>query len=146
MSNSLIESVHNAKSVYGEVKIGKVVPYRLVIYKAGLFTLVTDEMLTNPDEKQKNFANNFLEVLKGEFKKRDIVLIESTGNEQGIMEIKIAYRPGVPMLSGGAAGVRLIIGDAEIKRVVVTSAAGISDESVIKNSSGRLAKEVAQSF
>lgn len=58
----LVETVRNTKTIYGDtmqkVKIEhKVVLYKIVLYKHNLFgSIVSDEILLEPNEFQKKFA------------------------------------------------------------------------------------------
>ena len=146
---SLVEVRGNLKTVYGDVekkvKIDKIVPYKLVLYKAGIQTTVTDEVLLEPSETQKRFAKYFIQFLKKEFERKGIVLVESN---QEILEIRIAYHPGKKMLIAEFAGTHWIIKntDKEIKRMVVGSFWGYSDEQKIKDLPERLAHESFQDF
>ena len=149
--SSLVEVRGNIKTVYGDtekkVKIDKVVPYKLTFYKAKLFgyAIMTDEVLLEPSEIQKKFVEHFIQTLKKEFKEKDIVLVESN---QEVIEVRITYYPGKKNMVAEFAGTRLIIknADREIKRMVVGSFFGNSDEQKINDLAERLARESFQDF
>ncbi len=149
MQLSIVEVRGNIKTIYGDtekkVKIDKNVSYKLVLYKPGTFTFITDEVLLEPSEIQKKFAEYFIQFLKKEFKGKDIVLTE---DGQETIEIRIVYYPGKKMVISEFAGTRWIIRntDREIKRIAVGSFWGYSDEQTIKDFAERLAKESFADF
>ena len=77
-----------------------------------------------------------------------MTLIKENGKDRTatVLEIKITYFIGKPMLLSGWAGSKWILNGLRINRMVVVSFSGLSGDETIKEGAEKLAKEMSGEF